>query len=210
MTFKDRYVRTFLSDFESDLQKELLTYGIIKKVEADCIVLDIREPIKFLPIIMDGIVRVTRRDGKGNGLLLYYLTPFETCGLSFLNASQKKPNTVRLISKTKLIYLNIPINFAQDWILKSKNWRQFISKTMQEHNNILIELINERTFSKLENVLKKYLKYRQTKFQSNNIIANHKYIAKDLFVSRESVSRTLKSLENKGFLKTGRNKITLL
>jgi len=210
MTFKDQPLLTFLSNFDPALQNELRHYGKIKKIEADTIVLDIREPINFLPIIIDGVVRVTRRDGKGNGLLLHYLTSFETCGLSFLNATQKKPNSVRLISKTKLTYIAVPINLAQNWFLKFENWRQFILKSMQEHTDNLIQIINAKTFNKLEDILINYLKYHQTKFKSDTINANHQYIARDLFVSRESVSRALKLLEKKGFLKLGRNKIILL
>jgi len=210
MTFKNQAFLTFLSDFEPPLQNELKLYGKIKKVEADTIVLDIREPIKFLPIIIDGIARVTRRDGRGNGLLLHFLTSFETCGLSFLNATQKKPNSVRLISKTKLIYIAVPIDLAQNWFLKFENWRQYILKSMQEHNDNLIKLINDKTFNKLEDILRNYLEYRKIKFKSNTLNTNHQDIARDLYISRESISRALKKMEKEGFVKLGRNKITLL
>jgi len=210
MTLKNQSVQTFISHFESALQKELQANGKIKKVEADSIVLDIREPINFLPIIINGVVRVTRRDGMGNGILLHYLVPFETCGLSFINATQKKPNTIRIISKTDIIYIKIPINLALNWFLKFEKWHQYILKSIQEQNESLIDLINAKTFKNLETILKEHLIYQQFKLGANTINTNHQDIARDLFVSRESVSRMLKLLENKGFLKLGRSKITLL
>jgi len=210
MVFQDQSIQTFLSCFEPALQKELQVNGKIKKVEPDSIVLDIREPVNFLPIIIDGIARVTRRDGEGNGILLHYLTPYETSGISFLNATQKKSNSVRVISKTKLVYIKIPINLALNWLLKFGKWHQYILKSMQEQNESLINLINVKTFKNLETVLKEYLIYQQSKFKSNIINTNHQDIARDLFVSRESVSRALKIMEKEGLVKLGRNKITLL
>jgi len=202
--------KQFLNSFEPDLKNRLLKYGKIKTVSADTIILDIREHVTYFPIIVKGLARVTRRDGRGNSILLHYLTPFDTCTISFLNASQDKPNTIRITSKTKLIYFIIPINMVKRWFLKFESFNSYITRMMQEQNESLIHLINEKIFEKLDVILENYLLYLQNKFNTNLILTSHQDIARDLYISRESISRALKKMENNGLLKLGRNKIILL
>ena len=64
----------FSDIFEKQLLNELCKYAILKNVETDKIVLEIRREIKFIPIIISGVAKVMRRDGKGNGIFLHYLS----------------------------------------------------------------------------------------------------------------------------------------
>jgi len=202
--------KEFLNAFEPNIQHRFLKYGKIKTVPSDKIILDIRENVTVFPIIIKGIASITRRDGKGNSILLHYLTPLETCAISFLNASQNKPNTIRMTSKTELSYLMVPTNMAKRWVLKFDNFYNYITRMTQEQNENLVHLINERVFEKLDVILKNYLQYLQIKFNTPIINASHQEIATDLYVSRESISRTLKKMEKEGLLRLGRNKIHLL
>lgn len=72
-----------------------------------------------------------------------------------------------------------------------------------------MERINDIAFENLEFRLLKYLEY--TSLVHNEITINRKHfdIARDLKVSREAVSRTLKKLEKDEVIILGRNKITL-
>jgi len=207
MSIESLEFKQFLSSFEPDLRNRLLKYGKIKTVAADTIILDIREHVTYFPIIVKGLARVTRRDGRGNSILLHYLTPFDTCTISFLNASQDKPNTIRMTSKTDLTYYMIPIEMAKTWFYKYSNWQKYITILNQEQNESLIHLINEKIFEKLDVILENYLLYLQDKFNTNLILTSHQDIARDLYISRESISRALKKMENNGLLKLGRNKI---
>ena len=199
----------FLKTFEPELQKQFLNYGKVKNITRDKIILDIREPIKFIPIVINGLARVTRRDGRGNSILIHYLTPHDMCTISFLNASQNKPNTIRITSKTDLNYVLLPTEIVNNWFDKYGKWAKYVMKLAQEQNESLINLINGVTFEKLEVVLKHYLAYIESKFKSKILITSHQDIARDLYVSRESVSRTLKKMEIEGLIKLGRNKIYL-
>ena len=202
--------KQFLSSFDPDLKNQFLKYGKLKTVPADKIILDIREFVNYCPVIVKGLARVTHRDGRGNSILLYYLTPFDTCAVSFLNASQNIRNTIRMTSKTELIYFMIPIEVAKDWFYKHNSWQKYITKQAQEQNESLIRLINEKVFEKLYVILKNYLDYLKQKLNTNTIIISHQDIARDLYISRESISRALKKMEKEGFVKLGRNKILLL
>jgi len=209
MTVDSFEFKQLLNFFEPDIRQRLLKYGKIKSVPSDKIILDIREEVACFPIIIKGLARITRRDGKGNSILLHYLTPFETCAISFLNASQNKPNTIRMTAKTELSYLMVPTNMAKRWVLKFESFNNYITRMTQEQNESLVCLINEKIFEKLDVILKNYLQYLQIKFNTNTIITSHQDIARDLYISRESISRSLKKMEKEGLLKLGRNKILL-
>ena len=200
----------FLNTFEPELRNLLLKYGKTKNIAADNIVLDIRENINYCPLIIKGLARITRRDGMGNSILLHYLTPYETCAISYLNATQNKRNSIRMMAKTDLCCYIIPIEMAKNWLFKYESWQKYITKLAQEQNESLIHLINEKIFEKLDVILKNYLKYLQLKLKTNTLITSHQDIARDLYISRESISRALKKMEHDGMVKLGRNKITLL
>jgi len=199
--------KQFLNSFEPDLKNQFLKYGKVKRIPAGKIILDIRENINYCPIIVKGLARITRRDGKGNSILLHFLTPFETCTISFLNATQNKRNTIRMTSKTDLTYYMIPIEIAKAWYYNYNCWQKYITRLNQEQNESLIHLINEKIFERLDVILKNYLDYLQLKLKTNTIITSHQDIARDLYISRESISRALKKMEKEGLLKLGRNKI---
>ena len=50
----------FSDIFEKQLLNELCKYAILKNVETDKIVLEIRREIKFIPIIISGVAKVMR------------------------------------------------------------------------------------------------------------------------------------------------------
>lgn len=58
--------------FEEDLRNEICNNGILKSVDADKIIIDVRTHIEFFPLIVSGIVKIKRRDGIGNGIFLRY------------------------------------------------------------------------------------------------------------------------------------------
>jgi len=114
-----------------------------------------------------------------------------------------------MTAKTDLCCFILPIEMAKSWFYKYDNWQKYITQLAQEQNESLISLINEKVFEKLDVILRNYLDYLKQKLDTNIIITSHQDIARDLYISRESVSRALKKMENKGWLKLGRNKILL-
>ncbi len=64
----------FSSLFEINLLKEMCSNGVLKYAETDKIILEIRREINFIPLIVFGVAKVMRRDGKGNGIMLHYLS----------------------------------------------------------------------------------------------------------------------------------------
>lgn len=73
----------------------------------------------------------------------------------------------------------------------------------------LIDTIDQIVFKKLDERLLDYLRKRAKAVGQNNINTTHQEIADDLNVTRESISRLLKTLEKQKIVELGRNVIAL-
>jgi CRP/FNR family transcriptional regulator len=201
--------RTFSNQFEEKLLHEISVNGILKNVEPDKILLEIRREIKFIPIIISGIVKVKRRDGKGNGIFIHYLEKNQTSAIALNYALENQISEIRLEAMTEVTYIAIPVKAVNLWFNKYESWRKFYTKLNQQQTSFLIHTINSLAFSNLEERVIDYFKYTTQVTKKNVIEIKHFDVARDLKVSREAISRTLKKLEIQGVVKLNRNKIIL-
>jgi CRP/FNR family transcriptional regulator len=195
--------------FEQDLLQEICNNGILKYAEPEKIILEIRRDIKFIPLIVSGIVKVMHRDGKGNGIFLHYLLENQSSAIAISFALEGKKSEIRLEAQSNITYIAIPSKVVDSWFLKFKSWRNFYFKLNRQQTSFLIRTIQDIAFTSLEERLLKYLEQTSLISNNNKISRKHFDIARDLKVSREAVSRTLKKLEKEEIISLGRNKITL-
>ena len=94
MKLKEVVIATFADIFEENLLNDICNNGILKYAEPDKIILEIRRPVQFIPLIVKGEVKVMRRDGKGNGILLHYLTEKETSAIAINYAYENKDSQI--------------------------------------------------------------------------------------------------------------------
>jgi len=199
----------FSNLFEDNLLQEICNNGILKYAEPEKIILEIRRDIKFIPLIVSGVVKVMHRDGKGNGIFLHYLIENQTSAIAISYALENRISEIRLEAQSNIIYIAIPSKVVDSWFLKYQSWRTFFLKLNRQQTSYLIEKIDDIAFTNLENRLLKYLEYTSLIRNNNTITIKHFDIARDLKVSREAISRVLKKLEKEEIISLGRNKITL-
>jgi CRP/FNR family transcriptional regulator, anaerobic regulatory protein len=209
MKIHDKVAESFSDIFEEKLLEEICNYGILKTTEQDQIILEIRREIKFIPFVVSGVVKVMRRDGQGNGIFLHYITNKQTSAIAVTYSLENKKSEIRLKAQSKVSYIAVPVKVVNSWFVKYSSWRAFYFKFNHEQTSYLIEKINDIAFTDLENRLVKYLKYTSAIDKNNTIFRKHFDIARDLKVSREAISRTLKKLEKDEVVILGRNKIVL-
>lgn len=209
MKLNEIVTTSFSSIFEEDLLQEICNNGILKHAESEKIILEIRRGIKFIPLVVSGVVKVMRRDGMGNGIFLHYLSEKQTSAIAISYALENKKSEIRLKAQSNITYIAIPSKVVDSWFLKYQSWRAFYFKLNQQQTSYLIESINDIAFVSLEFRLLKYLEYTSAIFHNRTIQSKHFDIARDLKVSREAISRILKKLEKEEIVTLGRNKITL-
>ena len=199
----------FSKVFEIKLQQELCKYGILKHAEPDQIILEIRREANFIPLIVSGVAKVMRRDGKGNGIFLHYLSNKETSAIAISYALENKKNEIRIKAESAITYIAIPVKSVNLWFEKYNSWRSFFLKLNQQQTASLLNLINDIAFENLEFRVLKYIENSSLIYNNSTIHRKHFDIARDLKVSREAISRILKKLEKEEVVTLGRNKITL-
>lgn len=199
----------FTTIFDEKLIEEIGKYGILKNAEPDQILLEIRRDVHFVPIIVSGIAKVMRRDGKGNGLFLHYLSDAQLSAIAISYGLQNKKSEIRIKAETNITYIAVPIKTVNLWFDKFQLWRNYFLKINQIQTAQVIEKVNDLAFENLEFRVLKYLKETSLIHKSNLIPRKHFDIARDLKVTREAISRVLKKMEKDQIITLGRNKITL-
>lgn len=199
----------FTTIFEKKLVKEIADYGMLKHADPDQIILEIRRDIHFIPLVVSGVVKTMRRNGKGKGLFLHYITENQTSAVAILYALEDKKSEIRLKAESNITYIAVPVKVVNSWFQKYDSWRKFYLNMNQKQTSFLLERINDIAFEDLEFRLVKYLEDTSLVHNDNTIHRKHFDIARDLRVSREAISRILKKLEKEEIITLGRNKITL-
>lgn len=175
--------------------------------QAGDIILDVGAPVKFMPLLLKGVIKIVREDAQGNELLMYYLYPGNTCAVSLTCCESGKKSAIRAIAEDQVELLMIPSEYTDQWTLEFKEWKSFVMETYHKRFTELLNTIDEIAFKKMDDRLKNYLKKKALANQKDVINTTHLEIATDLNSSREVISRLLKQLEKKGAIKLGRNSI---
>ncbi|MFD2903024.1 Crp/Fnr family transcriptional regulator [Sphingobacterium anhuiense] len=202
--------QAFSGIFEKELIVEIEQVAIIKKFKAGEVIIDIGQYIKFMPLLLDGVIKIIREDKKEGELLLYFLEKGDTCSMSIVCCIGAKKSEIRAIADTDTTVAMIPNQYLDGWMGHYKSWRNFILESYSNRLNEMLTTVDNIAFSQMDVRIMNYLKEKATIIQSQDIGITHQVIANDLNTSRVVVSRILKSLENQGRILLQRNNIRLL
>jgi len=164
---------------------------------------------KFIPLILEGIIKVNRVDDDGNEIFLYYLSSGQSCSMTLACCSGYTASKLSATVEENATIIKIPISAMDEWLGKYGVWRSFVFNSLNNRINGLLESIDQIAFSSLDERLLNLLGKMSDSKQTKEIKTTHQDLAKELNTSREVVSRLLKKLEEQKIVKLGRNKITL-
>jgi CRP/FNR family transcriptional regulator len=200
----------FKNVFEPELLKEFeekAKHLFLKDGET---IIDIGQTVRVMPIILSGTLKISRIDGEGNELFLYYVNASESCAMTFTCCMQQYPSEIKAAAEGEVELLAVPISVMDEWMSKYSTWKSFVMKTIRSRFNELLRTIDQIAFQKLDERLIYYLKEKSKSTGSALLNLSHEQIANDLASSREVISRLLKKLENDKKLLLYRNQIKLL
>lgn len=200
----------FKTVFEPALLEELEKKGTYAFIKAGKTILDIGQTVRTMPIILSGLVKVSRLDDEGNELLLYYVNPQESCAMTFTCCMQQHPSEIRAVAEEDTDILMLPVSVMDEWLVKYPTWKSFVMRTIQYRFHELLNIVDQIAFQKLDERLVHYLKEKSKATGSAVLNLSHEQIANDLATSRVVISRLLKKLENDKKLLLYRNQIRLL
>jgi CRP/FNR family transcriptional regulator len=196
--------------FEPALRDEMEHKAKHMSIRADDTLLDIGQSIKAMPIVISGCLKVSRTDEDGRELLLYYITPKESCAMTFTCCLEHHTSEVKAVAEEDTTLLAIPATLMDEWLIKYPSWKNFVMKTIRERFQELLKTIDLIAFQNLDERLVNYLKDKSKATGSSLIQLSHEQIANELATSRVVVSRLLKKLENENKLLLYRHQIKLL
>ena len=196
--------------FEPELLEEFGQKARHISVKEGDSILDIGQTVRVIPIVLSGTLKISRIDEEGHELLLYYVSPNESCAMTFTCCMQQFPSEVKATAEEDVELLAIPIGTMDDWMMKYPTWKSFVMKTIRTRFNELLKSIDQLAFQKLDERLVNYLKEKSRATGSSLINLSHEQIATEMASSREVISRLLKKLEKDKKLLLYRNQIKLL
>lgn len=191
------------------LQQELEQVSRVKKVNREDVLIWPDDPIHFLPVVLEGSLRIVRQDENGKEVFLYHLYPGQTCAASLICCQRNRKSLIKAVAEDNAEVLQIPVSKLEDWF-RYPEWRQFILQAYNQRFEDLLQVIDLIAFSQMDRQLWHYLHERARALETRVLQITHADIADELHTHREAISRLLRTMQEKGLVKLGRGTIELL
>jgi CRP/FNR family transcriptional regulator len=165
--------------------------------------------INAIPLVLNGMVKVSRIDEKGREVFLYFITEGQSCAMTLTSFLRREKSKVRAVTVNETNILTIPVKVVYDINKKYPSWQHFVIETFSNRFDEMIQVLESVSFSKMHERVIQYLLKRAQSQQTKLLVISHQEIALDLATSREVISRILKQLEKTQLIEMSRGKITL-
>ncbi|MBU3010957.1 Crp/Fnr family transcriptional regulator [Polaribacter vadi] len=195
---------------EDELITEIDKIGSLKTFKKNEIIIEIDDYIKFMPLLINGAIKILREDQNGDELVLYYLEKGDTCAMTLSCCLGQTKSKIRAVTETDVELIMIPKEKMGEWLGVYKSWQSFILQSYHNRMDELLEAVDTIAFLKMDERLFRYLKDKAMVTHNDVVFTTHQEISQDLHTSRVVISRLLKKLENEGKIKLFRNSIKVL
>ena len=200
----------FSTVFEPELMDEIVKVGFIDKLKTGELMLDVGDNMTHIPLILNGVVKVIRKEKHGYELVLYFLEKGDTCAISFVNCINRSKSMFKAIVERDAEIIFLPVEKIETWLIKYKSWRQYIIDSYHFRLIEMVESIDSLAFMKMHDRIFKYLTDKVKITRDVNLEITHQEIADDMNTSRVVVTRILKQLHDEGKIYSSRNLIKVI
>lgn len=205
--FDDKILEKRFPWFEPELRRAISLAGSVSELNEGDEMIREGQYIKSFPLLLEGVVRVSRMDKEGRELLLYYLHPGEVCAMALTCCMGHTKSNIRAITESKVTQVQVPIPCLDLWFIQFKSWKEFIMYAYRKRFDELLDTIDSIAFKNMDDRLIRFFADRYRMTGSAIFNGTHQEIALLLNTSREVISRLLKKLENNQKIVISRNKI---
>ncbi len=183
-----------------NLISELRAISEIKEIPAQTVLVREGQYVKYIPIVLSGLVKVfTQYEDKE--LLLYYIQPDQSCIMSFSSCIKNDPSKIEAITEEVSTVWLIPSSKIAKYITEFPAINRLFYQQYDLRYSELVDTIHQMLYHKLDQRILDYLHEKVKVTGKNPVKISHKEIANDLGTAREVVSRLVKKLEGKQKLK---------
>lgn len=196
--------------FEEALLEEITRVGTLREVPADFELMDIGEPIKGVPLMLRGAIKISREDINGDELLLYYLEEGDSCTMTMAWEMGQQKSQIRAVTELPSQLIMVPLSAVEDWSSRFPSWRKFIFQSYHKRMEELLATVDSIAFDQLEKRLWAYLVEKKRVTKVSTLSITHQTIAQEMHSTRVVISRLLKRLEVDQKIRLHRNAIELI
>jgi CRP/FNR family transcriptional regulator len=161
-----------------------------------------------LLLLQSGTIRVQLTTDSGRQVTLYRVVPGEACVLSTQCLMTGDVYRADGIAETDIVGRFMPAGRVEDMISTDPAFRRMIFSHYGERLIDLVGLVEGLLGAPVESRLAQHL--LDAANGEGIVVLTHQAIAADLGTAREVVSRHLKQLERRGFLRIARGRISLV
>lgn len=196
--------------FEKELLDEITEVGSLHKIKQGEVIIEHGQNLKGMPLLLEGAIKISRKDNDGDELALYYLERGDSCTMTMTCCMGQQKSEIKAVAETDVKFISVPVGKMKEWTKKYSSWMAFVFESYNNRFNEMLEAIDNLAFHNMHDRLFKYLKDQVLIRKTTVLELSHQNIAYDLHSSRVVISRLLKGLENEGLIELGRNKIMVL
>jgi CRP/FNR family transcriptional regulator len=184
---------------------ELVRLSALRTVPDGAVLFVPRQPCEGFPLVLRGSVRVAKTSSTGREIVLYRVDPGEACVMSGGCLLGNAGYSATATAEGEVTLLALHASLFQRLVLESAPWRSFVFGMYGRRLGEIMELVEEVAFRRLDARLANLLAHR-----GPVIGETHQRLADELGSVREVVSRTLRSFEQRGWIRTERERITVV
>ncbi|MEY2650500.1 MAG: Crp/Fnr family transcriptional regulator [Schleiferiaceae bacterium] len=193
-----------------ELAETLAREGRILTFRSGDFVMEPGQSMKYVPIVLEGSLRVARKDeADDRELYLYTLEPGSACSNTFGSLYGQSPS-LEVVAEEDSTVLCVPIAVVQNLLHSNTEWMNYVLRSYQKRFDEALNALDDVAFRQLDERLLHFLHEKARRSDDRTVHLSHFDIAQALNSSREVVSRLLKRLESEGQVKLGRNRIEIL
>ncbi len=174
------------------------------QIPAGTVMFDENQPCQGFPLLLAGSLRVIKSSSNGRELQLYRVMAGESCILTSSCLLGGTRYQARGIAEEPLELTMLPASAFHILLEKNASFRHYVFHLFSERITDLMELVSAVAFQKLDQRLAALLVGKP-----NPINITHQVLADELGSAREMVSRLLKGFSEQGWVKLGREQITV-
>ena len=192
----------FKNIFEPELLEQINALGEAE-IPKGAVILREAAYIKEIPLVVTGKIKVRKTDENGKEIILYHISPGESCILSITSCINEKQSNAEAITEEASTLVVVPATKVREWMDSYKSWRKFVMQLYQSRLDELLNLVDSISFKQTDSRLYDKLKTLQQK-NGNEIKITHQQLANEIGTAREVISRLLKHLEKENYIKLER------
>jgi CRP/FNR family transcriptional regulator, anaerobic regulatory protein len=213
MISKDQFTKIFhglsiLQQANPQLLTEFKRAAFFAHIPAGKDIFVVGDDVNAIALLVSGVVRVYKVGETGREITLYRFGLGESCILT-ANAilSRQSFSAIATVEQDAEAVM-IPADTFREWVQRYELWREFLFALLSHRLSIVMEIVNEVTFHRMDIRVAALLLERS--MISNPVRVTHQEIAAELGSSREVISRILENLASQGSIRVLRGSIEVL